>query len=228
MKRIFVFLLLILTVLLTTIGCAKASKSTDEHTTKENENKNSEFTDKEDTKPNNGQGSHGEIATLPLESYEDYLKFIQTAELPDDFVRYETFSQFGEFESMVCAPSYGYSEYSYSIIDNETGMKLRMYIDHGKELTLDGQDEPAKVNKNDMRTIPKDSARIFVQSGIQYIYVQGNLSAVKWVSNGIMYTISGDLHECKLDSSSPLSKLLKLDTAAEAVASVKEPSEAIK
>ncbi len=185
-----------------------------------------------DIKQNNEPASsdvYGDKASLRFDAYEDYLKFVRSADLPDNFVKYETFSQFGEFESLVCAPSYGYDRYNYSIIDKDTGLQLTMYIDHRESITLDSQSQPAsKVNENDMRRIPKDGGRVFTQSSVQYKYVNGSLNSINWISDGILYTIHGDLYKCKLDSSSALSKLLKLDTAAEAVASVKMPSEAIK
>ena len=82
------------------------------------------------------------------------------------------------------------------------------------------------VIATDMRKLPnqEEGVKSFVQSGVCYTYLYGKLLSVAWVDNGIRYTISGDLDICSLDSSSALSKLLKLESAGDAIASVKRPT----
>ena len=138
-------------------------------------------------------------------------------------------SDFGEFKCFICAPSYGYDEYKYGIIDKESGVDLLMYIDHRQEITIPEKAvviSSSDVIATDMRKLPnqEEGVKSFVQSGACYTYLHGKLLSVAWVDNGIRYTISGDLDICSLDSSSALSKLLKLESAGDAIASVKRPT----
>ena len=73
---------------------------------------------------NSAISGSGEIPTPTFGTYESYLKFIKTADVPDNFVTYEMISDFGEFKCFICAPSYGYDEYKYGIIDKESGEVL--------------------------------------------------------------------------------------------------------
>ena len=217
MKK-YLYVCFILAVLFTIVSCGDAKQTTSDADTKDND---------EQKLDNNNW-----IGDKRLESYEEYLNFLQSTELPDNFVKYEMLSQFGEFKTLICSlPPRGYDCYKYFIVDKYTGIDLLVYIDHEKELMLDSNGEKiiSAVNGNDMRTVSEtDGISVFWQSGIEYAYKEGNLISVSWVSDEIRYTIFGELQNCKVDTSSALSKLFKLDTAAEAVASVKEPSEAIK
>ena len=178
---------------------------------------------------NSAISGSGEIPTPTFGTYESYLKFIKTADVPDNFVTYEMISDFGEFKCFICAPSYGYDEYKYGIIDKESGVDLLMYIDHRQEITIPEKAvviSSSDVIATDMRKLPnqEEGVKSFVQSGVCYTYLHGKLLSVAWVDNEIRYTISGDLDICSLDSSSALSKLLKLESAGDAIASVKIPT----
>jgi hypothetical protein len=183
---------------------------------------------------NSGISGSGEIRTPTFETYESYLKFIKTADVPDNFVTYEMISSFGEFRSFICAPSYGYDEYKYGIIDKESGVELLVYIDDGCEITIPEKAvviSSSDVIANDMRKLPnqEEGIKCFVQSGVQYTYYGGKLSSVEWIDNGIRYTIfDNDFYICSLDSSSALAKLLKLDSVGEAIAAVKKQPAASK
>ena len=50
----------------------------------------------------NNDGLTGEVPLLTLETYDEYLNFIDNAELPAEFVAYEEISHLGEFKSFVC------------------------------------------------------------------------------------------------------------------------------
>ena len=126
------------------------------------------------------------VPQLCFYSYNEYLEFIESNRVPENFVKYETLSCFGAFESLVILSdgiNNDFSSYFYSFTD-EYNCKVSMYVDHGDPLPSEEENRMyvSNVNDKNMRnlTSESDGSTIYVSNGLEYIYVDGRLLGVKW------------------------------------------------
>ena len=169
----------------------------------------------------------GEVPLLNINAYSEYLKFIQSNKLPENFVYFENISQLGVFTSFICLSDSrcgDYSSYMYGFTDG-SGYKMSVYIDHdikeetATNLLLD-------VNQEDMRFLEKKTRGSFIHEGIEYCYVSGELLSISWDNGGIIYTITGTSMLSKYplnNSSTTVAKLLKLESSSDTVNSINAP-----
>lgn len=127
---------------------------------------------------------------LTFETFELYQKFIQTTQLPSDFVPYSSISQFGEFSGLVVLSDWMFGDYSacmYRMMD-DMEYNFVLYTD------ATPQDIPLEsvtgVNLADMRTLETDSRGCYNHNGVKYNYISGKLYSIEWEHDGITYTLS--------------------------------------
>ena len=157
---------------------------------------------------------------LTLSSEDEYNEFLNSNELPADFVPYDKINAIGDFEGLVIlsnAYSNDYSSYMYSLVDSE-GFEFVLYVDH-KERESYLTDSVSNVNTTDMRALSDDSKGFYVYNDITYEYILGKLLSIVWEDQNIIYTLSGDtmLFEYPLTDSTFIGKMLNTDTALQAL-----------
>ncbi len=173
---------------------------------------------------------HVDEYQLSIFSYDEYVKFTKTADLPEYFVTYEDISQFGEFSGFVCLSKSEMGDYSslfYSFVD-ETGADLCMYVDYiPKGNTLVGKFEmqiikETNINALDMRTASVSESSAYSHNGIEYLYFpSGKLHSIVWRRGDIEYIVHHDLSTYPTDKSTAISKLLKLESASQVTSAMK-------
>lgn len=167
---------------------------------------------------------------LELDDMDSYKQFIQAAELPDNFVYYESLTALGEFDGLlILSPktddyeALEYSEYVY-LFQDANGYELTLWV--GDERTA--QTPVASEYRGDMRVFSsageKLTGSVFCND-IEYRYNGGNLSYISWESNGIPFTLGTDTKaEGFYPEDGPLTfvqELLHTDTNKAAIESFK-------
>ena len=163
-----------------------------------------------------------EIATPYMETYGDYLAWLDSTDLPAAFVPYEAISALGEFQHFVCLSGYGdYSHYMYSLVD-ETGAEFVLYVEYnrnGPELTpLPIIDD---INPDNMRCTQSSQRGRYLYEGLEYKYVSGRLLNITWENEGHIFVLSGDSLGSYPDGADTfLAKLFDLSQASQALNSI--------
>ena len=204
-KRIVIFLLLIILCIFF-IACQKNNFSNDMVTDHSSAN---------DTEEDYSNDAGGEIATIAIESYKDYLKFIDKNEMPEDFIYYESLKEYGKFDSFVYSESY--NEYIYSFVDSE-GFETFLKIEPIEAYNYDSKGDVLNdFNANDLRTIGyKESAKI-LKNGYEYQYFSGELLEIQWEIDGKRFELSanGEFDNYPVTTDTAVGKLLfNLDSDA--------------
>ena len=170
--------------------------------------------------------SGGEIPLLCLVGMDSYKKFVELADLPENFVYYESLTDFGELDSLVILSmaldeyqAEDYSKYLYNLID-ENGNELDLFVG------VEPSDKPLS-NLNywgDMRAaghVITERVKRISQNGVEYLYIDYSLSYIEWVSNGIRFSLHADAKdEAFYPEDGPLTivqELLHTDTNKTAV-----------
>ena len=136
--------------------------------------------------------------TIIFNNIDSYNQFVQVADLPDNFVYYESLMVFGEFESMEILSStiYDYLEADYSecfyTFCDEKGNKLQLWVgvERTKVTTIDSE------HMGDMRVIDPlgdvKTGSVF-RNDVEYKYNGGKLRCISWESNGIPFTLGTEV-----------------------------------
>lgn len=164
----------------------------------------------------------GERPLLTVESFEDYLKVIDTQKIPENFVQYEKINKLGEFKCLVFLNDDN-SSYMYTLADS-TGYQLALYVDHNTaENDYDSADFITNVKSKDMRTLDDKNSGIFVTNGITYRYVSGKLLSINWVDGEVSFKLSGSsmLYDYPIEKSTFVCKLLNANEAVGAILETK-------
>ena len=157
-----------------------------------------------------------DVSLLTISSKEEYVDFLNSNQLPADFVSHDKISAIGDFKGLVIlsdAYSNDYSSYMYSLVDSE-GFAFSLYVDH-KERESYLTNAVSNVNTTDMRALSDDSKGFYVYNDITYKYISGKISSIVWKSQNIIYTLSGDakFFNYPLTDSTFIGKMLNTDTA---------------
>ncbi len=164
-----------------------------------------------------------------VDSYYDYLKFINSTKLPDGFIYYNDICILGEFVDFICmsdTKSGDFSHYLYTVKDKE-GFEITLYIEDADSYEAIEIEQISSVDPQDLRTVEQTTPVMYECEGIQYTYVEGKLNSVRWQSNECLYTVYVDnpcLGEYPDDSSTIVGKLLNQQTALDAVETIHEAS----
>ena len=164
--------------------------------------------------------------TVAFGDYSAYKEFIDSTELPSNFVYYEDVDFLGEFLSLVFLTfaQYGdYSEVMYSFTDS-TNILFTLYVEE-KTFTYSELVTSTKidaVNATDMREISSEEHGIYTHEGIEYLYKYGKILSIRWKSGGRAFTLSSidEFVECEDISKSNIAAVFNLETASEFIASI--------
>jgi hypothetical protein len=171
----------------------------------------------------------GEHPLITIESYDEYLVYLATADLPATFVPYETISALGEFDHFVCLSNGrigDYSHYMYTLVD-ETGMELILYVEYnrnGPELTpLPIIDD---IDPDNMRKPLSSQRGRYLYEGIEYKYISTGLLSITWEDQGHIFTLFADDLGSYPDRTDTLAgKMMDLSQAKEALSAIELPEE---
>lgn len=166
----------------------------------------------------NNDGLTGEVPLLTLETYDEYLNFIGSAELPAEFVAYEEISNLGEFQSFVCLSESRINDYSscmYTLFD-ESQSEFVLYVDIGSKETIPSASTVTTIDGSNMRSLVNSTdSGSFVVSGMEYKYVDGKLHTISWFKDNVRYTLFDSLGDYPENTTTTaVAKLLDLETAA--------------
>lgn len=128
---------------------------------------------------------------LSLWTENEYTEFLDSTDLPDDFVSYAKIESIGDFSALVfLSDAYrgDYSSYMYSLVDSE-GFEMSLYVDHG-ERNLITQSPISNVNKTNMREQLDTSKGVYVFDNIKYSYLTEGLLSISWQDQDITYCLS--------------------------------------
>ena len=164
-----------------------------------------------------------EIPLLTLESMDMYTEFLNSNEMPDDFVLYDEISDVGDFEILIflCnAYSHDYSSYLYGLVDSE-GFEISLYVEHNTDEFSLETDSIIQVNKTNMSLLTDTSDGDYIHDNIKYTYVSGELFSISWKTQNITYILCKGGYPMFSDypptTSTFVGKMLNLDTATQAL-----------
>lgn len=160
----------------------------------------------------------GERPLLTLDTYDEYLDFIGSAELPAEFVEYEDISYLGEFQSFICLSEARINDYSscmYTLFD-ESQSEFVLYVDIGSQEAFPSESTVTAVNGSNMRSLVNSTdSGSFVVSGMEYKYLGGKLHTISWFKDNVRYTLFDSLGDYPENTTTTaVAKLLDLETAA--------------
>ena len=159
----------------------------------------------------------GDRPLLTLEFEDAYTEFINSTELPADFVSYDEIAAIGAFRGLVIlsdAYTNDYSSYLYTLVDSE-GFEISLYVDHNEKI-LSTANPVSNVNQTDMRMLSDTSRGVYTSNGLTYKYVSGELLSISWKNQNITYTLCASgapmLSDYPLAESTFVGKMLNLTT----------------
>ena len=162
----------------------------------------------------------GERPLLTLDTYDEYLDFIGSAELPAEFVEYEDISYLGEFQSFICLSEARVNDFSscmYTLFD-ESQSEFLLYVDIGSQEAIPSESTVTDINGSNMRSLVNSTdSGSFIVSGMEYKYVGGKLLSISWFKDNVRYTLSGDsmLGDYPENATTTaVAKLMNIETAA--------------
>lgn len=165
-----------------------------------------------------------EHAQLYYYDYAEYLHFLDTAKLPEDFVSYEEISMLGEFDGFVCLDGTKVEKGSslFYSFKTDDGWECNVYVYHEERENLLSPLLEEVLNKEDLRTLREERKGYFMIDGMTYGYTKGKLNSVKWEDEGIIFVLySSYLSKCP--ESHPAFGLFSADTAKATAESVYTP-----
>ena len=165
-----------------------------------------------------------EYPQLYFYSKEEYTEFLNSADLPDDFVSHDKIDAIGDFEGVVFLhPAYlhDYSWYMYGLVDS-TGYEFSLYVNHGDKV-LPTESSVSNISKTDMRLLPdvNEGVYYYVSDHLVYTFVAGSLSTISWKMQNITYTLFfHKISDYPLTDSTFVGKMLNTETAPQALNAV--------
>lgn len=228
MKKVIIFILMIMMLVFCSCNTKEALKNTDDSTLENPQGNTDEI------KPNTASSGNLEIVMpnveipLPtLETYEEYEDYINSVELPSNFVYYDSLKSIGDFDCLIIMSGF-YGEctrYLYQLVD-PYGFDLSLYIDSrapADKPEIVKWETLTYVDNDDMRTLDRDAKwrGVYSVDGIKYRYLEECLYSIVWEHNGVEYSLCGS--DFGLDGyhirhkDTTVSKLLNTETVKETV-----------
>ena len=166
-----------------------------------------------------------EYPQLYFYSKEEYTEFLNSADLPDDFVSHNKIDAIGDFDALVFLSDayhlHDYSWYMYGLVDS-TGFEITLYVDP-RDQVLSTKTPVSNVNKTDMRLLPDASENVcvYVSNNMEYTYISGKLHSISWETQNITYILCACgtpiLSDYPHTDSTFVGKLLNTETAPQAL-----------
>ena len=174
-----------------------------------------------------------------LNTYEEYQKFINEADLPDNFVYYESLTMFGEFKGLTviyeyskpkCGDNVEYYMYDFSMAG--VSIKDARYDNEGPRFTIYTETEHVDLNAPNCRIYSikgDDLSYAYSSDGynnfgyyefedVYYEYYSDrHLSHIYWYDDIQSYSLAVNCSIMSYDPTSLIGRLLNKQTAPEAV-----------
>ena len=163
-------------------------------------------------------GLFEDFGPLSFYDYDEYRWLCETAvNLPEGFVQYEDVSEWGKFECFKVPDPRQCNCYIYQFKD-PAGEIFSLVIHHKIKEEYEVSLDENSVNRSNMRVC--NSAGVYAESGLHYKYnAQNKLTSIRWKDNNAWYSIETrydkNLSDYPENISSPMSKMLNVDTALE-------------
>ena len=191
-------LILIVCVILMTCACAH--------------NPQSDVTD-----PSQAESLFVERSLLAIYNYGEYLSFLESTDLPNDFVEFDSLNCFGSFDGFVdltdrLNSSNLYNHYMYTFVD-ENGYDYAIYVRREANYIPKEDINQEDINLADMRTLSSEQCGIYTMNGFKYNYVNGQLISIRWHHEGMYYCLSiysSDFVDYPIDTLTPFAKLVNI------------------
>lgn len=154
-----------------------------------------------------------------IDDYDEYLSFLDSTDLPADFVTADLLEIFGPFAIFVDVSDWRdisgpYNYYNYCMID-EDGYRYSFDISRKEQLMPTDTDVLSQddVNLSDMRSLPSKTRGAYTINGFTYRYAYGCLISIQWNRQGMYYALvlGNDLKDYPIDSSTPFARLVRID-----------------
>ena len=162
----------------------------------------------------------GEQYLLTKENYSLYLSFLNSNNVPKDFITYDQISDIGIFSHFVClsnADLGDYSHYVYFVKDNND-FNLSVYVERIEDII---STENVLMNENplDYRNISTEEKGVIIANGVKYVYVKGQLFSIDIQYGNFKITLDGNLMDYPANGADTfMSRLLSPSTAKAAAA----------
>ncbi|MBE6655066.1 MAG: hypothetical protein E7608_06375 [Ruminococcaceae bacterium] len=162
----------------------------------------------------------GEQYLLTKENYSLYLSFLNSNNIPKDFITYDQISDIGIFSHFVClsnADLGDYSHYVYFVKDNND-FNLSVYVERIEDII---STENVLMNENplDYRNISTEEKGVIIANGVKYVYVKGQLFSIDIQYGNFKITLDGNLMDYPTNGEDTfISRLLSPATAKAAAA----------
>lgn len=173
---------------------------------------------------------------LTINGLDEYNEFVEQADLPEDFVRYESLTQFGEFRTLVIFSqktgeysAKDYSNYMYSFVDEKSNT-LHLDVGHRNDGFKEMLTPTESKYWGDMQTGDPTMdyykhGLVIVRNGVEYIYLSNHLDLIAWEVDGIPFILStsceGDIFYPEDGPLTFVQELLHTDTNKAAMESFK-------
>lgn len=142
-----------------------------------------------------------DYVSLTLCSKQEYDYFVNSYDMPDNFITYDMLNELGEFQALffpIHPRTNNSLNYVYSLVD-ESGFELTLYVDPVVEYQTFHSDKDEagcidSIESIDMRCIEEEAPSTrYYHGNIRYGYIYGHLSSVSWIHDEIQYTLYSDL-----------------------------------
>ena len=143
--------------------------------------------------------SGGEHATVTIDNYDEYLSFVKSNDMPDDFITYDIFSDFGKFQTFICEPfttGDECKEYIY-VVEDDNGYSVMFSIELAEKELVTENYIFMSDNISDYRFVEYDNVVHSIVNDLKYSYARGKLFAITALFGNIkiVMTISGGRFE---------------------------------
>lgn len=205
MKKIYLFLVLILAVISAMLASCDANNGT------------------QSIRSSEESVADGEIPLLTIETYGEYTEFISTNEYAGQIVKFDLIKDFGDFKSfVVTSGGYNgdYSQYCYSFVDPYGFETHLMITDTSKIEKAENYPKIEQTDFLDLRSIGNDLRGILRIGDAEYMYVNGDLLWIEWKVGNLSFTLSSDTLLSaypKQTSETFISNLLSKEKAADCI-----------
>lgn len=124
--------------------------------------------------------------------YDEYLNWLDSADyLPETFIPYETLSFIGAFDGVVCLSN---TNFMYNFID-ANGVELYLYVylnvDSGQSDSSVASPILTAIDQIDMRFYPNEASGAMSVGDLEYYYIKGKLSSIKWRTDTTQFILCG-------------------------------------
>lgn len=164
-------------------------------------------------------GEYYDAGGLALETYKEYLSYIENTDLPEDFVYYDDIKEFGDFKGLVSPQVINPNSddnigYMFNLMYKGKSICLTVVNILDVKLEELYEKDDIQVDLSDMRYPVSGKTGVVIHNDIRYIYLEGELYVIRWYEDGWSYTLNTlyrDVNDFPDNDGSALAKLIYLE-----------------